>query len=206
MVYCIGLTGDIGSGKSTVAELFSKMGVDIILADKISKEITQKSKPAYRQIRDFFGPAILQPDQELNRSKLREIIFSNPKKREWLEGILHPLIRQEIKSRVDKSTAPYCMIEIPLLITKKAYPYINRVLLVRSSEETKISRLMERDHCSKQQAKSILSTQPEHSIRQENADDIIINDMDISELTNMVKNLHEKYLQESKYLHKGSTN
>ncbi len=200
MVYCVGLTGDIASGKTTVAELFSKLGIEVIYADKISRELTQKNSPAYTKIVEHYGHEILKQDEELNRNKLREIIFSAPKERDWLERLLHPLIRHEIKKRVDASITPYCMVEIPLLITKQAYPYINRTLLVCAPTETQISRLMQRDQCNKQQAQAILSTQPDINIRLENADDIIVNDMEMVELIKTVNDLHYKYLHVSKNL------
>ncbi|MCW8400256.1 dephospho-CoA kinase [Legionella sp. PATHC038] len=198
MVYCVGITGDIASGKTTVAELFSKFGMEVIYADKISRELTQKNKDAYTKILEHYGCSILKEDGELDRSKLREIIFSNHKERYWLEQLLHPLIRQEIKKRVDECTTPYCVIEIPLLITKQTYPYIKRTLLVCAPKETQISRLMRRDQSSKEQAQAILSTQPDSDKRLENADDIIINNVGFEELTRRVHDLHYRYLQESK--------
>lgn len=198
MVYCVGLTGDIASGKTTVAELFSKLGVEVIHADKISRELTQKNKNAYRKIIEHYGHEVLKEDDELDRSKLREIIFSNHKERQWLEQLLHPLIRQEIKQRVDTCITPYCVIEIPLLITKQAYPYINRTLLVCAPKETQISRLMQRDQSSKEQAHAILSTQPDIMKRLENADDMIVNDMEIGQLAKKVTDLHILYLHEAK--------
>ncbi|AWN74389.1 dephospho-CoA kinase [Legionella anisa] len=200
MVYCVGLTGDIASGKTTVAELFSELGVEVIHADKISREITKKNKAAYRRIVAHYGFKILKEDGELDRNKLREIIFSNHEERDWLERLLHPPIRNEIKKRVDASTTPYCMIEIPLLITKQAYPYINQILLVCAPMELQISRLMQRDQCSKEQAQAIISIQPNTHLRLENADDVIVNNMDIIELTRRVNDLHYKYLRESKNL------
>ncbi|HHF7365337.1 TPA: dephospho-CoA kinase [Legionella bozemanae] len=200
MAYCVGLTGDIASGKTTVAELFSGLGVDVIHADKISREITQKNKAAYKKIVAHYGLKVLKDDGELNRNKLREIIFSNHEERDWLERLLHPLIRKEIKKQVDASKTPYCMVEIPLLITKEAYPYINQILLIRAPTEIQISRLMQRDQCSKEQAQAILSIQPNTHLRLENADDIIVNDMEIVELIRRVNDLHSKYLRESQNL------
>ncbi|KTD60177.1 dephospho-CoA kinase [Legionella sainthelensi] len=200
MVYCIGLTGDIASGKTTVATLFSQLGIEVISADKISRELTQKEKHIYKKIVAHFGTKILNPDKELNRSQLREIIFSNPKEREWLEQLLHPLIRQEIKEKVDACTTPYCIVEIPLLITKHNYPYIDRVLLITTPTETQLSRVMQRDKCSKEQAQAILSAQPNMSLRLKNADDVVVNDLEIEDLTTTINNLHRQYLQLSKVI------
>ncbi|WP_454780841.1 dephospho-CoA kinase [Legionella sp. WA2022007384] len=198
MVYCVGLTGDIASGKTTVAELFSKLGIKVIYADIISRELTQRHELAYKKIVDHYGHIVLKQDGELDRSKLREIIFSNHKERDWLENLLHPLIRQEIKKQVDTCTTPYCIVEIPLLITKQAYPYINRILLVRAPKDIQIARLMQRDKCSTKQAQAILSAQPALHIRLESADDVIDNHMDIDALTKEVNDLHNTYLRKSK--------
>lgn len=198
MVYCIGLTGDIASGKTTVATLFSQLGIEVISADKISRELTQKEKHIYKIIVAHFGTKILNPDKELNRSQLREIIFSNPKEREWLEQLLHPLIRLEIKEKVAACTTPYCIVEIPLLITKHNYPYIDRVLLITTPIETQLSRVMQRDKCSKEQAQAILSAQPNMNLRLKNADDVVVNDLEIEDLTTTINNLHRQYLQLSK--------
>lgn len=198
MVYCIGLTGDIASGKSTVATLFSQLGIEVIQSDKISRELTQKDQSVYQKILERYGTKILNPDKELDRRQLRELIFSNSKEREWLEHLLHPLVRQEIKRRVSMSATPYCVVEIPLLITKKNYPYIDRVLLIAASIQTQIARIMERDQCSKEQAHTILSIQPKMSLRLKNANDVLINDSGIDELTTKVNNLHHNYLKLSK--------
>ncbi|QMT60394.1 dephospho-CoA kinase [Legionella sp. PC997] len=198
MVYCVGLTGDIASGKTTVAELFSKLGIKVIYADIISRELTKKNELAYKKIVEHYGHRVLKQDEELDRSKLREIIFANHQERYWLEHLLHPLIRQEIEKQVDTCTTPYCIVEIPLLITKQSYPYINRILLVRAPKKIQIARLMQRDKCSTEQALAILSVQPDINIRLESADDLIENNMEIDELTKAVNDLHDKYLWEAK--------
>lgn len=197
MAYCVGLTGDIASGKSTAAELFSQLGIEVIHADQISKALTYKDQPSYNKIISHYGPGILNDDHELNRSKLRNIIFTNQAERRWLEDLLHPLIRQELKKRVDLSTTPYCVVEIPLLITKQTYPYINKVLLISAPLETQITRIMQRDQCSKEQAHAILATQPHMRLRMKHADDVFINDIGIDELAKVVQHLNHKYLQEA---------
>ncbi|MGL5743019.1 MAG: dephospho-CoA kinase [Legionella sp.] len=199
MVYCVGLTGDIASGKTTVAELFSQLEIEVIHADKISRMVTQKNQPAYIKISKHFGNNIIQKDREINRSLLREIIFANKEERTWLENLLHPLIRQEIKKRVDACTTPYCIVEIPLLITKQAYPYIKRILLIRAPVATQISRMIRRDHCTQEQAHAILAAQPDLNRRLENTDDVIINNITHDELAKRVNTLHHQYLQESKH-------
>lgn len=195
MVYCVGLTGGIASGKSTVAELFSELGIHLISADKISKELTAKNQTAYHEIVTHFGTEVLNTEDELNRKKLRDIIFTDPKERTWLEQRLHPLIRHKIKEAVDSCQAPYCIVEIPLLIDKQNYPYINRTLLVTAALQTQIKRIMQRDHSTKQQALAILAAQPDMDLRMQNADDLISNDLGINELKSSVESLHQQYLK-----------
>lgn len=198
MPYCVGITGDIASGKTTVGALFSKLGIDVFSADKISRELTQNDQPAYQQIRDHFGPEILQADKTINRSVLRHIIVTQEKERHWLEALLHPLIREELKKQVAASTTPYCMVEIPLLTTKQVYPYLNRIVLVTVPLAIQMARIMERDQCTKAHAEAILATQPPHLQRLEHADDVIINDKTQKELEEQVNQLHDRYVQEAR--------
>jgi dephospho-CoA kinase len=195
MVYCVGLTGGIASGKSTAAELFSESGIQVINADKISRELTAKDQTALSKIVAHYGQEILMETGELNRRALRDIIFSDPQERIWLEKLLHPLIRQKIQEQIKACTTTYCVVEIPLLIDKKLYPYINRILLINAPIETQITRVMERDHCSREQALAILAVQPDINLRLQNADDVLINDLRMDELKIAVHDLHQKYLQ-----------
>ena len=194
MAYCVGLTGGIASGKSTVAELFSELGMHVINADKISKELTAKNQTAYHEIVAHFGTGVLDTEGELNRKKLRDIIFTDPGERTWLEQLLHPPIRNTIKNAVDSCQTPYCIVEIPLLVDKKNYPYINKILLVTAKLQTQIKRLMQRDNCTKAQALAIVEAQPDMDLRIQNADDLIANDQGINELKASVKSLHHHYL------------
>jgi dephospho-CoA kinase len=194
MVYCVGLTGGLATGKSTVAELFSHLGIQIISADKISRELTAKNQAAYDKIIARYGQDLLDENQELKRANLRGIIFSDPLERNWLENLLHPLIRQRISELVKASITPYCMVEIPLLIDKKNYPYLNKILLVTAPLATQIARVMQRDQCSKQEALAILAAQPDIALRQVHADDVIVNNQGLEELKISVNTLHQHYL------------
>jgi dephospho-CoA kinase len=197
MVYCVGLTGNIASGKSTIAELFSELGIQVIYADKISKALTAKDQEAYKQILAHYGTEILNDDGTLNRRKLRSIIFSDAKERLWLEQLLHPLIRQKIKEQVGSCITPYCIIEIPLLIDKEKYPYINRILLVNAPLETQIARVIQRDQCTQEQALAILAAQPDLNLRLKEADDVLVNNLGFNELKITVNDLHHNYLQKA---------
>lgn len=194
MVYCVGLTGNIASGKTTVAEIFSSLGVDVVSADKISRDVTINNQLVYNNIVEHFGTDIILEDRQLNRKRLRDIIFSNPEERKWLEALLHPLIREKIIEQVTLSTTPYCVVEIPLLIDKIVYPYLNKILLINTSQENQITRVMARDHCSREQALAVISAQPKLNVRIQNADYVLTNDCGYSELKHAVENLHQTFI------------
>ncbi len=195
MVYCVGLTGGIASGKTLAASLFSNLGVDVFNADVVSKELTTQDQIVIEQIVDHFGNDIVMPNGELNRQKLRTIIFSNPLERNWLESLLHPLIRDKLQKLVLDSKTAYCVVEIPLLIDKDAYPYLNKIVVVDSLRETQIARVIARDTCSKEQAVAILNAQPSVEKRLEYADEVLTNDSSIDDLKRSVEHLHYKFLQ-----------
>lgn len=193
MTYCVGLTGNIASGKSTVSNIFADLGIDIINADKIARGLSAQNGLAYASIIAHFGQSIVLKNQEIDRKKLRTIIFSNAAERLWLEELLHPLIRQQIESQIHTCSSAYCMIEIPLLLDKKHYPYLNKILAIIAPLDEQIIRVMARDHCSKEEALAILSTQPDTEQRTKIADDIIINDAGFDELKTEVSLLHQQY-------------
>ena len=193
-MYCIGLTGNIGSGKTTALKFFADQHIPTIVADDIARSLTAVDEPAYHAIVKHFGPSVLQADNTLNRRALRAVIFNQPAERLWLENLLHPLIRQRIEQRIADLQGPYCVIEIPLLLRRDAYPYLNRVLLIVSPTKTQIQRIMQRDHCSEEQALAILNTQPDEQERKRLADDIIINDGVMEDFEKSIKKLHNHYL------------
>lgn len=195
MVYCVGLTGNIASGKSTVALLFNQLGTPVFNADNIAKEITLKGAIAYDDIVSHFGLCILNDNQQVDRKKLRDIVFANPKQRIWLEQLLHPKIRQQLESQVATCKAPYCVVEIPLLKEKKNYTYINRVLLVTCPIELQVKRIIARDQSTEAQALAIIATQPSLKERLKLADDILENIMDVNELKKAVELLHLNYIK-----------
>lgn len=197
MVYSVGLTGNIASGKSTVAKLFMNLGVHVISADRIARQLTEKEKPDYQRIVSHFGSSILDVNKELDRRALREIVFNHPNERLWLEKLLHPSIRTKIQEEVSICTAPYCLVEIPLLTRKLDYPFLNRILVVTAPLEIQINRVTTRDNCSKAHALAILSTQPAIEDRLELADDVLSNDKDLSALEYQVHKLHQSYLKNS---------
>lgn len=181
-MYCIGLTGNIASGKSTAAEIFVNLGADFISADRISKEITTKNELVLTKLFKKFGPKIFDVNKNLNRKLLRNIIFNDPKSRIWLENLLHPIIRQEIERCINISKNNFCVIEIPLLKSKEHYPYLNHIIFINSDQKTKIQRLMQRDNYSYSEAKKILSIQPSIQKYENISDTIIFNNGDFQDL------------------------
>lgn len=194
MVYCVGLTGTIASGKSTVANCFSILGIDIISADAIAKSLTEKTQPAFQDIVHHFGHSILTPAGDLDRPKLRELIFKDPTERLWLEQQLHPLIKDEIKRQTETVTSPYCLIEIPLLTNRANYPYLNRVLFIEAHPTQQVTRCTARDNSAKQDTLAILAAQPSTQQYLAIADDVLKNTGSLSALSNKVLALHKKYL------------
>jgi dephospho-CoA kinase len=193
-MFCVGLTGNIASGKSTAIRYFQDLGVSVISADVISRDLTAANQPALLKIKQHFGDQILTPTGDLNRSRLRQLIFADQKERKWLEALLHPLIRDAIKTQVLQSQGPYCVVEIPLLLNRKDYPYINRILVLLADRNKQTERVMARDQCDKQHALDILAAQPSDSARREIADDLILNHGSIEELNAQIKKLHASYL------------
>ena len=193
----IGLTGGIGSGKSTVCDLFAKFDVPIIDADNIAHELTEPGQPALEEIRKTFGDDIF-TNRVLDRAKLRQSVFSDQKKRLELESILHPLVLVEIHNRVEKIQAPYCIVCIPLLLETDMTENIDRILVVDSPEQDQIRRVQERSQLSEHEVRNIMSAQFGREQRLAAANDIILNDADIAHLEKQVTELHARYLELSR--------
>lgn len=197
MIYCVGLTGSIASGKSLVLSLFAKQGIEVISADEIAKTLTLPQEPAFESIIAYFGSQILAPNGMIDRRCLRQLIFEDPIKRQWLEQLLHPLIRTRIIETIPNCQSPYCMIEIPLLFQRSDYSYLNRVLVLLAPFEQRLQRLMKRDNCTEKQALDIFAVQATDVAYQAIADDVMINDANSTELEKKLMQLHKKYLHEA---------
>lgn len=194
----IGLTGGIGSGKTEVANLFAKRGVMIIDADQIARQVTEPHQPALKKIREHFGNDIFTEDDRLDRKKLRAIIFTDPNERNWLEKLLHPLIRDEIIKQLSQAQANYCIVVIPLLIEAANYAFLNRILVVDASEQIQLERVEKRDNIDPIQIKAILNAQTSRQARISQAHDLILNDGSLQDLERQVEKLHKTYLNLSK--------
>ncbi len=191
----IGLTGGIGSGKSTVARLFERLGVEVIDADRIARELVEPGCPALEAIEDAFGPEILKPSGQLDRAKLRQKIFSDPKARKALETILHPRIFADMSLRADLCQAPYCILAIPLLVETGAQDQVDRVLVVDCPEQLQIERIKLRDRLPEDLIRQILASQASRQERLAVADEVIVNAEDLSKLEQQVEELHRFYLR-----------
>ena len=192
----IGLTGGIGSGKTAVSDTFKSLGIDIVDADVSSRLVVEKGQPALDDIQAHFGDGILDSENNLDRTKLREIIFKNPQERVWLEKLLHPKIAEHIKDQLESSNSPYCILVSPLLLETEQKSYCSFVLVVDVPEESQIARTAKRDGVSEEQVKNIISAQIDREKRLEQADEIIINDGSMEELKEKVVVLHTKYLSQ----------
>jgi len=194
----IGLTGGVGSGKSTVAKLFADKGIPVIDADLIARQTTQAGEPSLIAIVEHFGIHILLKDGNLDRAKLRSIIFQNPAERLWLEQLLHPLIREKITAQLalisaNNHPAPYCLIVIPLLLETDSYPFIDRILVVDVPEHLQVARVSMRDQTVASGAKAIVDAQIGREERLKKADDVIVNAGTVADLVPQIDKLHHQY-------------
>jgi dephospho-CoA kinase len=190
----VGLTGGIGSGKSKVAELFSRHGIDIVDADLISRDVVLPGSEALEKIKQRFGNTIINADGGLDRPALRQIIFADSSQRRWLEDLLHPLIRERIITLLEKSGSPYTVLMSPLLFETGQHQLTDRVVVVDVPEEIQLKRAMHRDNNSEQQIRAIIDSQSDRSKRIEQADDVIDNSGSLEQLELAVAKLHHSYL------------
>ena len=189
----VGLTGGIGSGKSTVSELFASLDVPVIDADVIARALLEPGTEATKQVIRIFGNDIAVNDHEIDRAKLRRRVFDNADARKTLESILHPIVRQQIQQTAAAVTAPYCIIVIPLLFEVGHQDLVDRVLVVHTSKENQIKRASLRDQASQQDIQKILDSQFDPEDRLSRADDIIENNNGIEQLQIRVQELDTLY-------------
>jgi dephospho-CoA kinase len=191
--YIVALTGGIASGKTLISDEFARLGVPVIDTDVIAHKLVEPGQPALEEIENTFGSLIIDETGRLKRGELRALIFSDPEKRKRLEAILHPKIRQEASDAIARVASPYCILVIPLLTERTAYPNVNRVLVVDAEPETQITRLMTRDNCSREKAEQALATQISRANRLKIADDILDNSGSPAQARQAVAQLHQKY-------------
>ncbi len=191
----IGLTGGIASGKTTVADFFADLGVPVIDTDVIAREVVAKGAPALVQIRDAFGDTVFNDDGSLDRQAMRDLMFSDADKRQQLEDILHPQIRDAAVMQARAVTAPYMIIVVPLLVESPMSDFMDRVLVVDCSEDVQLSRLKMRDAEKEEQARRMIAAQATRDERLGIADDVVLNEADLEETRTRVEALHKEYLE-----------
>ena len=195
MPLMIGLTGGIGSGKTSAANFFSILGVDIIDTDVISHELTQPQGDAIGAIREVFTSKFITAEGALKRKEMRGLIFSDSNARQKLEAILHPLIRTEVSRRIELVSTAYGIVVVPLLLETGQYrDLIERVLVVDSSEQDQIARAIARAGLDEHTVRAIMATQLSRAERLQKADDVILNTADMPHLERQVSVLHRKYI------------
>lgn len=194
MTYVVGLTGGIGCGKSTVAEIFRRLGADILDADAVSHDLTRKDEAGWRAIKEVFGPAFFASDGELDRAALRSAVFSSAPRRKHLENLLHPLIRDEIARRLDECTALYALLMVPLLLESGRQPErYRRILVIDCRVATQVNRVVARSGMDPDQVRAIIGVQIDRAQRLRLADDVIDNDGPQSSLPSAARRLDHLY-------------
>jgi dephospho-CoA kinase len=194
-MYVVAITGGIGSGKTTIANQFAELGIDVVDADVIAREVVEPGAPALAAIAAHFGPDVIAADGQLDRRSLRERVFSDQDAKAWLNALLHPLIRQEMLRRCAAARSPYCLLVVPLLVENKLTGLANRVLVIDVDEATQIERTCRRDGVSREQAQAILAAQASRAERLAAADDVLDNKNGAPEtIKPRILALHETYM------------
>ncbi|MFC5706154.1 dephospho-CoA kinase [Aeromonas eucrenophila] len=194
-MYVVAITGGIGSGKTTIANQFAALGIEVVDADVIAREVVEPGSPALAAIVSHFGSDILNAQGELDRRALRDRIFNHQEEKLWLNALLHPLIRQEMLRQCAAASSPYCLLVVPLLVENRLTGLADRVLVIDVDEETQIERTCRRDGVSRAQAEAILASQASRAERLAAADDVLDNQSGTSEtIQARILALHETYL------------
>jgi len=201
--YVVGISGGIGSGKTTVTDLFAKYGIEVIDADVIAREVVEPGSPALKAIVHKFGQFVLNESGgsssgTLDRAKLRNLEQTDIETKNWLNQLLHPAIRQQMLLQTKQAKSAYCLLSVPLLVESKLYEQVDRVVIVDVDEQTQLQRTLLRDKTNEQQILAIMRAQATRQQRLAVADDIIDNNGQVNDLATQVAQLHKRYLQMAK--------
>ncbi|ALM69937.1 TPA: dephospho-CoA kinase [Vibrio vulnificus] len=199
MALVIGLTGGIASGKTTVANLFQQhFAIDIVDADIVARQVVAPGSAGLAAIVDHFGADILTREGELDRGQLRQRIFAHAEEKQWLNALLHPMIRRKMIEDLAQVSSPYALLVVPLLVENQLQTLCDRVLVVDVEEKTQLQRTMDRDGVDEQQVRAILKAQASRHERLALADDVIKNESKDQDLLQQITDLHQKYLAMNK--------
>tara|TARA_R110002153_G_scaffold3739_5_gene17925 strand:- start:1323 stop:1946 length:624 start_codon:yes stop_codon:yes gene_type:complete len=196
--FVVGISGGIGSGKTTVTDLFAKYGIEVIDADVIAREVVEPGTPALAAIVAKFGESVLDLAGSLDRAKLRTLVFEDTEVKNWLNQLLHPAIREQMLLQTQQAKSAYCLLSVPLLVENKLYQQVDRVVIVDVDEQTQLQRTLLRDKTNEQQIRAIMSAQATRQQRLAVADDVIDNNGKADDLAKQVTQLHQGYLQLAK--------
>jgi dephospho-CoA kinase len=195
MIFCVGLTGGIGCGKSAAADLFAELGATVVDTDVISRELTSAGGEAVPAIEQAFGAEYVQADGSMDRTAMRNLVFGDAGAKGRLESILHPLIRAKARSLLEQAKSPYAILVVPLLIETGSYrDVVDRTLVVDCGEARQIERVKSRSGLAEDEVRAIIAAQIDRKRRLEHADDVLNNDSDINALRLAVQRLHQRYL------------
>ena len=192
--WVLGLTGGIGSGKSAVSAMFEELGIQVVDADIVAREVVEPGSHGLKKITAHFGDEILTDNGTLDRAKLRAIIFADESQKKWLNNLLHPLIRESMLSQLKQATSNYVILVAPLLFENGLEKYCNHTLLIDVPVDVQITRTTARDNVSVELAKQIIASQMSRADKQQKAADILDNNRPLEEVKTDVQKLHEKYL------------
>jgi dephospho-CoA kinase len=196
--FVVGLTGGIGSGKTTIANQFISLGVDSIDADIVAREVVNPGMPAYQAIVDYFDSSVVTPTQELDRAILRQLVFSDSEKKSWLNNLLHPIIREEMIRQCRRAKSNYCLLAIPLLVENRLFSLVDKVLVVDVDEAVQLERAAKRDNAKREEIKKIMASQVSREERLEHASHIIDNNGKNEDIAIQVNKLHNIYTKLAK--------
>lgn len=199
--YVVGLTGGIGSGKSAVSKAFQELGVEAVDADQVAREVVAPGSPGLSAIADKFGPDVITSEGQLDRAWLRQRVFDHPEDKQWLDGLLHPQIRQRMFELCHQANSGYVILEVPLLVEGGLYQHVDQVVVVDLDEEAQALRASRRDNSSKEQIQKIMAQQADRQTRLAHADHVIDNSGSFFELKTQVQALHSRLLDKVKACH-----
>ncbi|WP_293747144.1 dephospho-CoA kinase [uncultured Paraglaciecola sp.] len=192
--YVVGISGGIGSGKTTVTNLFAEYGIEVIDADLIAREVVEPGTLGLSAIIDKFGQSVLDDTGHLNRATLRTLVFNDIAVKDWLNQLLHPLIREQMLVQTENAKSVYCLLSVPLLVENKLYEQVDRVVIVDVDEQVQLQRTVLRDKTNEQQIRAIMAAQATRQQRLAVTDDVIDNNGQTEDLAKQVTQLHKHYL------------